>query len=277
MLKQRIKLLLRRLVRSDRTPLPVARLVQMVRLGLDFKQRLHNPLRHIPELETGHLQYFLHGSSAVSSQERAKTLVMAVEQVIGGQVQGDIAEFGTMTGTSARYLAAAMSAFSHWDSSRHLHLFDSFEGFPEADNDIDRNSPHVASGIWGKGECYGIGPSYLSKMCRKFIPESRIHIHAGWFNQTLPLLPKSCKFALVHLDCDLYQSTLSVLDDLFTHDRLTDGAVLLFDDWYCNRGNPDMGQQRAWKETVAKHNPRFELLGMYANCSMKVLIHAKAS
>ena len=34
---------------------------------------------------------------------------------------------------------------------------------------------------------------------------------------------------------------------------LTDGTVVIFDDWYSFRGNPNLGEQRACKESVASN------------------------
>ena len=39
----------------------------------------------------------------------------------------------------------------------------------------------------------------------------------------------------------------------FVGPLLTDGTVIVFDDWYCYRGNPGLGEQKAfneWKTTM---------------------------
>jgi predicted O-methyltransferase YrrM len=267
------RLSLRKLVSSDRTPLFIARLVQMIRLGVNVKLRFRNPLRSIPELNIRWRSYFLHQSSGLSYEERARHLVMAVEN-LGTGVAGDVAEFGTMTGTTARYLAAGMAAFQSIGGHRNLHLFDSFQGFPKVNNEIDRQSYEVASGVWAEGECYGIGPRYLKAICAKFISKDRIIIHHGWFSDTLAQLPSSQKFGLVHIDCDLYQSSRDVLQDLFKNERLTDGAILLFDDWLCSRGTS--GQRKAWLEIVEQFNPTFTFLGYYANACAKIIVHGNS-
>ena len=275
MLKSKLIRLFRRLVSSEKTPLPIARLVQMARLGDNVKMRLCNPLRSIPEINSNRASFFLHQSNGVSYEERARHFVMAMEYVMGCCVEGDIAEFGTMTGTTARYLAASMEALDYMDGDnrRRLHLFDSFQGFPKADNTIDLACPQVVAGHWTEGECFGIGPRYLKAICTKFIRTERIAIHHGWFKETLPLLPKDQKFGLVHLDCDLYQSTKEVLDDLFKNDRLTDGAMLLFDDWLCSKANPAFGQQKAWNEILYTYEPRHTFVGHYANACAKIIVH----
>jgi hypothetical protein len=265
------RLSLRKLVSSNRTPIFIARLVQMIRLGGNVKLRCKNPLRAIPELNIRWLAYFLHQSSGLSYEERARHLIMGVENMAGTGVVGDVAEFGTMTGTTARYLAAGMAAFQSIGGNRNLHLFDSFQGFPKANNEFDQRCAEVVSGVWAEGECYGIGPRYLQAICSKFISKDRIIIHHGWFSDTMAKLPSSQKFGLVHIDCDLYQSSYEVLQNLFTNDRLTDGAMLMFDDWLCSRGSS--GQQKAWLEIVEQFNPTFTFLGYYANSCAKIIVH----
>ena len=55
--------------------------------------------------------------------------------------------------------------------------------------------------------------------------------------------------AIVWIDCDLYVSTKPVLDFLSSH--LTEGTVVCFDDYYCYRGSPEQGEQRALREFLA--------------------------
>ncbi|MEM6384554.1 MAG: hypothetical protein AAF739_17965, partial [Pseudomonadota bacterium] len=82
------------------------------------------------------------------------------------------------------------------------------------------------------------------------------------------------KAAIVHLDCDLYQSTVECFDALVRDDVLQDGTILLFDDWNCNRGNPLFGQRRAFDEFLAKNADRFSASHFYNyghNCSAWIL------
>ena len=69
------------------------------------------------------------------------------------------------------------------------------------------------------------------------VSADRINIHKGFYSETLTR-PLPIKAALVHIDCDLYQSTKEVLSWLGKHDICTDGCVLLFDDWNCFRASP---------------------------------------
>lgn len=63
--------------------------------------------------------------------------------------------------------------------------------------------------------------------------------------------------SIVWIDCDLYSSTILVLD--FVTDLLKDGSVLVFDDWYCFRARPDRGEQQACSEWLSR-NPAITLV-----------------
>ena len=59
------------------------------------------------------------------------------------------------------------------------------------------------------------------------------------------------------IDCDLYESTVPVLD--FLTDLVGQGTVLIFHDWFRFKGRPDCGEQRACREWLAR-NPQLELI-----------------
>ncbi len=94
-----------------------------------------------------------------TSPEVYNRLSEGVYYVFGMGVEGDIAEFGTMSGRTAVALAASLNYCNNtlsdsdllhgFKEPRKLWLFDSFEGLPQARTNVDQSSPHVASGIWG--------------------------------------------------------------------------------------------------------------------------------
>ena len=95
----------------------------------------------------------------------------------------------------------------------------------------------------------------------------------GWFTQTLRQIPPTARFAMLHLDCDLYASTFEVLDYLFGQRMVTDGCMLFFDDWNCNQASPRWGQRRAWRELVDKYRVEFSDCGDYGILSHKFIVH----
>lgn len=87
------------------------------------------------------------------------------------------------------------------------------------------------------------------------MPADKLLTVKGFFDVSLTkqlkerLLPT--KAAVIYIDCDLYASTVPVLDWIV--DFLQVGTVVVFDDWYCFHGNPQRGEQLAWREFRQRH------------------------
>lgn len=211
-----------------------------------------------------------------------QALANAVEYAMGTGVAGDIVEFGCYLGLTAAMLAEAMAegtrqyAYSdtrHGIPERRLWVFDSFEGFPEARSRVDVESPHIQAGVWFAGQPCGSTPAEVMLRCAEFIPASRIAVVKGWFADTLVQIPHGQQFAVIHVDCDYYESTRQALGYLFEHGMVSEGATILFDDWYCNRGSPDYGEQRAWHEAVQHYRVRFTDWGPYGVVGRRFIVH----
>ncbi len=126
--------------------------------------------------------------------------------------------------------------------------FDSFEGFPEIDK-IDRQES------FEPGKCATSEEAFREKVRRAGMPPDRLRTVKGFYDRSLTpevrdeLLPH--KAAVVYVDCDLYVSTVDVLN--FIVDFLQTGTIFVFDDWNCFWGDPRRGERRAWSEFLAKH------------------------
>lgn len=199
--------------------------------------------------------------------------------VVYNGVDGDIYEFGVLAGWTARRFAETMrDMFCLAD----IHLFDSFEGLPLSKSDVDVSSYDVQRGVW-KEEMklpdaweVEIGMTidqHVGWALSRVLSRSRIHIRRGFFKDTLKeKLTK--KAALVHLDCDLYESTADVLAALHRDDVLNDGTIMMFDDWNCNRGNPAFGQRRAFREFLNQHADKYSashFMNYGFNCAAFIL------
>lgn len=213
-----------------------------------------------------------------STAVRLQTLCDSVRMSIVNGGPGDIAEFGVARGTSINLIAQTLAKFDDVSARlgtprKTLHVFDSFQGMPVATLPEDTNAPLVSSGVWGPGKCSSAGLPAITNMIRQHLPPERFVLYPGWFSETLPLMDSSTKFSLVHLDCDLYESSLQVLTDLFEKDRFADGCILLCDDFLCNRASKKLGQRKAWEDCVAKYKPDFTDLGAYGLESWRFVIH----
>lgn len=212
-----------------------------------------------------------------------KEIVKSIAYVHISAVEGDFAEFGTCTGYTASLTAYAIDYYSKYLSqfhqqhnihSRQLCLFDSFQGFPASTTEADLQSPHVVSGAWGEGTAKGLSAIELKQLCSQFLDEQNINIYEGWYKDTLSSIESERKFGFVHLDCDLYESTYDVLFHLFSQEHLSEGAKLLFDNWYCNRASKAFGEQKAWHDICEQFNVECTHVGMYAAVGHKIIIHS---
>ena len=127
------------------------------------------------------------------------------------KAEGEFAEVGVYKGSSAKVLIETKG-------QRELHLFDAFEqGIPY-------------SGTKDKGFEPGDYSSNYEQV-KNYLKSPNVFIYKGIFPETTinnPVLEK--KFAFVHLDVDVYQSTLDSLK--FFYPRLAKGACLISHDYY---------------------------------------------
>lgn len=117
-------------------------------------------------------------------------------------------EFGVATGVSFRWWAERNK---HPDSR--FHGFDTFSGLPED---------------WGP---YKAGDMSSNNQVPD-IADSRVKFYTGLFQQTLPDFLKNfdnSRRKLIHMDADLYSSTLFVLTSLAPF--LNKGDVIMFDEY----------------------------------------------
>jgi O-methyltransferase len=171
-------------------------------------------------------------------------------------VPGDILEFGVYTGRSlallAHYHEVNKKSIHRLNFARRVIGFDSFEGLPAGDGH-PRWKPglfhinHSFHPILKQGE--EVTPEVTMALFEQYGLPAPI-IETGEFSTLLPSVigTKYTQAALVHIDCDLYESTKAVLSALMP--ILQEGTVLLFDDWFNFRGNKKKGEQKAFYEFI---------------------------
>jgi hypothetical protein len=126
------------------------------------------------------------------------------------KLQGDMAEVGVFRGGSAKLI-------SMFKGNARLHLFDTFGGMPATDGKIDWHTP---------GD---FAATTLEEVQAYLKDYPGIEYHKGLFPDSVDTATASGIFSFVHLDADIYQSTLDGLD--FFYPRLTDGGVLIAHDY----------------------------------------------
>jgi O-methyltransferase len=142
-------------------------------------------------------------------------------------VDGDLAEVGVYTGASAKLIAEARDSLARSASEgspgslklKSFHLFDTFAGLPQS-SAKDRNV------YTGKSKPqYACSLDSVQEYLRNY---ANLHFYPGLFPETAtPVADR--KFCFVHIDVDLYTSTLACLE--FFYPRLVPGGILLSHDY----------------------------------------------
>lgn len=176
------------------------------------------------------------------------------DYLVGTQIPGDYLEFGVYMGKTFSYTYRVMAPL--FPGMRFVAL-DSFEGLPEPKG-LDAQDNYTSGFYTGQFACDI--RQFESNLVADGVDMKRVSMIKGWFDKTLdPGNAESSiigKVAAAWIDCDLYESTVPVLD--FLTGRLSVGSVLLFDDWRCFRNLADFGQQRACREWLQR-NPQIKL------------------
>lgn len=158
------------------------------------------------------------------------TLYQAVRLVAA--LPGDIVEFGVSRGGSAILLCSTSARFS---TEKTVHLFDSFLGLPAPLGRLDGSG-------FRKGDFRAGSAELQSDLAKAQL--DNYSIHEGWFSETLqPYSSGKPKISLIHLDVDLYGSSMECLKG--SYELLTPGGLIVIDDY----SNPDApGVKRACDE-----------------------------
>jgi hypothetical protein len=146
-----------------------------------------------------------------------------------------VLEFGVFEGKSLRKIVNML------DDSFKIYGFDSFVGLPE----------NWEETICDKGffNLNGDIPD---------IPGAKML--SGWFEETIPVyLQEAQPIGLLHVDCDLYSSTVTILESL--REFIVKDTIIVFDEWLYTKLDNKKGnihEQRAFIEWVKKYDIRYE-------------------
>lgn len=153
-----------------------------------------------------------------------------LEHALGlAKLQGFYAEFGVYKGDSLSFLANI--------SDEVIYGFDSFEGLP---SDWFFN---YRKGFFSLG----------GKIPEVKTSQQNFRLVKGWFEDSLPTFTSQIDgpAAFLHIDCDLYESTRTVLERLA--DRIIPGTVIVFAE-YLNYPGWERHEFRAFAEFCQARN-----------------------
>jgi len=182
--------------------------------------------------------------------ERERLLMQIMDYVRSNRLHGDYLEFGVYecgTFLPAYHFSKAMG--KNLENMK-FYGFDSFEGLPHIDDIDTREFKHFSKGDYA----YSLD-KVLAKLKSSGVNMRRVRLVKGWYSNKFfrdikTKLPIE-RAAVIWIDCDLYESTVPVLE--FVKDYIQNGTILVFDDFYCFRGNPEQGEQKAFTEWLKKN------------------------
>lgn len=148
---------------------------------------------------------------------RLRTLWRLANRVSTEGMTGAFVECGSCNGGTGAILARVAAK-----DDRAVWLFDSFEGLPEPrPEDGERAKSWV-------GQCLGQEEMVREVLSLVGARADGVNIVKGWFDATLGPA-QTGPIALLHLDADWYESTMTILINFY--DRVVPGGYLVFDDY----------------------------------------------
>ena len=181
---------------------------------------------------------------------RLASLWAQVQHLESDGVAGSFVECGVWRGGASGMVA--LSSLACGDAHRELHLFDTFEGIPEPDADVDGDravSEARAQGVATTGQLIA-NPQFYTNQGRSpgsesdarhlltgpvGYPDALIHVHRGFFQETVREAATTIgPVALLHLDADWYSSTQVCLAHLY--DLVVQGGLISIDDYGAYEG-----------------------------------------
>lgn len=169
-----------------------------------------------------------------TSPERIFCLCEAVKYIAANNIPGDIVECGVWKGGSMMAVAHTLCQIK--DNSRHLFLFDTFEGMTEpSEKDVSFQGISASSmlksskkedshSVW----CYAPLEEVKQAINSIGYDPEKIHLIKGRVEDTIPK-QAPLNISLLRLDTDWYESTRHELIHLFP--RLSPGGVIIIDDY----------------------------------------------
>lgn len=157
------------------------------------------------------------------------------------KLQGSLVECGFGKGKTANIFADFM--LNGTIQKRSIHLYDSFEGFP-APSKEDKSKRNPRKGEWAT-------PIEEANQVKKKanVP---VEVVKGFFEDTTKDY-NGGPIAVLHIDCDLYQSYKTVLETLY--DKVVSGGLIMFDEY--GEGNKWPGAVQAINEFFEDKNVEF--------------------
>lgn len=139
---------------------------------------------------------------------------LQIERLKRENIAGDFAELGVHKGETAKMIY-------EMDTTRKLHLFDTFQGF----NELDLQQENTRGGKYTTKE---FSDTSLEEVKKEIDGGEQVVFYPGYFPRTTIGL-EGLKFSFVHLDADLYLPTIEGLR--YFYPKLSAGGVIIIHDY----------------------------------------------
>ena len=168
----------------------------------------------------------------LTSLDRRASLILGVDHLVRQRIPGDIVECGVWRGGSM--MAVALALLARGDTSRHLYLYDTYEGMSEPTAEDRSHTGESAQaqlartergqGVWCEAGLNDVQANLWSTG----YPREQIHFVQGKVEDSIPAtMPET--IALLRLDTDWYESTKHELVHLYP--KLQRNGLLVIDDY----------------------------------------------
>ena len=179
------------------------------------------------------MHWSLHGLTMVGLT-RLDDLQGCVESIVRDGVAGDVIEAGVWRGGASILIRAVLDSLG---DDRPLWLADSFEGFPEPD---EETFPADSERDLSRFDFLSVPVEEVRENFARLGLDDNLRFVPGFFDETMPTL-RGRSWSLVRLDSDTYESTQVALDSLYP--GLAAGGYLIVDDYHllpeCKRAVDD--------------------------------------
>ncbi|TAH24730.1 MAG: macrocin O-methyltransferase [Cytophagales bacterium] len=177
---------------------------------------------------------------------RLTNIEFCIRSIVKRNIQGDLVEAGIWRGGSVIFMKAVLNELAVYD--RKILAADSYNGLPKP----DKNYPADIKNILYRENILAVSLEDVKNNFRRFgLLDSSIIFLEGLFKNTLQNVPID-KISLLRLDCDMYESTIIALSNLYP--KLSEGGFIIIDDYNsfneCKIAVDDFRKQLGIVETI---------------------------
>jgi len=183
--------------------------------------------------------------------EHRNAIINKINDILQHGIDGDIIECGTARcGTTA----IISNFLKEHGSEKHLYACDSFGGFipQELQKEQTLGRTRATEGAFTKNSYEYVSAKMKALDC------NNVTLVKGFFQDTLPNLVENKRFSFAFIDCDLADSMLFVMEQVWP--KLSSGGIMLCDDYKVDKSGGVYNAMSKFlerhKSEIAAHGPR---------------------